>query len=199
MLLLLAVTADRAYAQETTEADLYVLCYADPTCAARFFLSPTPSSYGQQLFDRLLGTFFIQLNIDSLDAVPVISNDTASAWWWLSLLRTAQFCDGQANTEFVLGLGCSAIDGQFDGDVDSGKFSFEYVTLDIIVVFSILVVCYYTYSAGEQLGATRRSITAFTNAYAPPSNRSTAATAQRSIPIIGESFQYPPGGSMPLL
>ena len=124
-----------------------------------------------QLFRRLLDEHLSSMvgTSSSLETVPTISDANTSAWWWLSLLRTARFCDGKANREFRLGFGCTLIEGKHDDDdVDPTKFTWDYVTIDILVVVVIAVIMYYTYTVIDQLSATRFALTDFSGRFVPP-------------------------------
>ncbi len=171
LLLLFCSAASAVDVKPTTSSSLYDLCQNDSICAGRFYLESSASLYGLQLFRRLLDEHLSSMvgTSSSLETVPTISDANTSAWWWLSLLRTARFCDGKANREFRLGFGCTLIEGKHDDDdVDPTKFTWDYVTIDILVVVVIAVIMYYTYTVIDQLSATRFALTDFSGRFVPP-------------------------------
>jgi len=170
MFFLFTVTC--CHAQSSIDT-LYTLCRSDPVCATRYYLTPDSSTaYGRQLFERLLNMHLSQtLGVASIDFVPSLSSNSSidtSNWWWLSLMKTARFCDGKANRIFQLGVGCRVADGKAHEDNDPSAFTFQFVTVDIIAAMAIIAVAYYTCFASEQLSQNKQAINNFMLRYAPP-------------------------------
>lgn len=130
------------------------------------------------------------LGVSSIDLIPPIADGNTSAWWWLAVMKTARFCDGKPNREFQLGVGCRVVDGKHGGDVDPSKFTWEYVTVNIMVIFCIVAVAYYTCYAGEQLSQTKNAITDFMSRYTAPTRQT---PTQGNIVISMPNASISPG------
>jgi cytochrome c-type biogenesis protein CcmH/NrfG len=115
----------------------------------------------------------------------------AREWWQLSLLRMAVFCEGRPNVEYVMGVGCRVMEGRediIDGSTAS-RTSWKYVSVDIIAVFAVLTILYYTCTVNQQVGAMLRALTQFVQRYAPPLQQQ---TEQQPIVLqVNEPLEFP--------
>lgn len=120
----------------TNTSQLLELCRTDAICASKFYLSSTPSSYNEKAFLHLFEMFTRDANITLLDA-PSSGSLQVDSWWWLQLLRRADFCG--AGQFYLYGVGCRCRKPGSCDAPDPSKFVWEYWTF-IAIAIGILII-----------------------------------------------------------
>lgn len=161
---LVALVASAAAASASFVAWSLDTCRSDPVCAARFGLPAAPdaaiSSYDVARFGEMLAVMAARQQDGDVGAEAVLGPCTDDAappgcsmaqWMWLGMLRQAQVCGN--NEEWILGHGCSCIDGKHCADDhDSSDLASLWpftLAVSIIGVFMLVIVIWDTRKSNE--------------------------------------------------
>ena len=176
------------------------LCLTDQLCTSKWYLPPPPqidppSDYLKNKFTRLLINFAYKSLASpdgTLVTVPAWQNDPTLAnaalldplvqsslesnadAYWLLLMRSAVFCGGQPNQDFLLGRGCICVPGAVCSE-GSGSFSvLQFVALAVIMLVCVINISWSSWQIVQDIGATLSLISAVTSAF----------NMSRSIPTL---------------
>jgi len=139
-------------------------CRSDPVCAARFGLPAAPdaaiTSYDVARFGEMMAMMTARQQDGDVGADAVLAPCAADAaapgcamaqWMWLGMLRQAQVC--ATNEEWILGHGCSCIDGKHCADdhdsTDINSLWPFTLAVAIIGVFMLVIVIWDTRKSNE--------------------------------------------------
>lgn len=192
------------------------LCRSDLLCTQKWFLPPPPqldpaSDNEKAKFTRLLiifsykslnspdgtlvtvpswqsdPTLLAAANSDPLVQASLEANEDA---YWLLLLRSAVFCGGLPNQDFLLGRGCICVPGAVCSE-GSGSFDvLQFVALVVILLVCVISVAWNLWQILQDSDSTLRLAT----------DIMTAINISRSAPAVDLSVknknEYAPASSV---